>query len=289
MNASASDLAGLDERARDRAAVAVHDVDDARREGLGERAQERRLAERAVARQLRDDRVAHDQRRDQRRERLVERVVERPHAQHDPERRAADLGEDARARRETPGGAVDLLQRLDRVEDVLDRAVELLLGVAACLADLPHQQPHRLLADLLHARRERLHGLDPGANAHRRPAAAPVVPRGDGGVKGGEGLLRRERGVRTHAPPLDPPGRFDTDGRGHLAGLAGPAAQLAADEVQRAVRVYPATRGEIGRLRHVLDPGEERFDARPNVLHRHGLLPRVAAVRKACSIPNSSR
>ena len=204
MNASAARSPRLDEGPGHGAAVAVHDVHDAAREGVGEGLQQRGLAEHPVPRQLGDDGVAHDQGRDERRERLVQRVVERAHAEHRPERRAADLGEDAGARREAAGRAVHLLQALDGVADVLDRPVELLLRVGARLADLPHEEAHRLLAHLLHAGDEGEHRVDACAHAHRRPRPPAVVPRPHRRVERRERLLACQRGVRAHAAALDP-------------------------------------------------------------------------------------
>ncbi len=151
------------------------------------------MEESAEPRRLEDDGVPHDQRGDQRREGLVERVVERPHAEDDAERGAAHLRRDSLLDREARGRPVEVLQRLDRVADVVDRPVELLAGVGEALADLPHQEADDLLAVLPHPARKLLHAADPPLDRHRGPGAAPEVPRLHGRLEDLERLVGAER------------------------------------------------------------------------------------------------
>ena len=66
----------------------------------------------------------------------------RTEVQHDAERAAADLGDDAAIALERGLGVAELLGRLDGGDDVVDCAVEFLFGVCLDLADLPHEDAH---------------------------------------------------------------------------------------------------------------------------------------------------
>ena len=168
-------LAGIQQARHDHRAAAVHGVDDALRKGAAERLEQRMEQQRAVPRRLEHHGVAHDQRRDQRGEGLVERIVVRPHAQHDAERGAPDLPDRAFDDVEARVAVVELLQGLDGRPDVVDRAVELLLGVGLALADLPHDQAHHLLPARDHLAREVLHAGDALGDRHGRPDAPALI------------------------------------------------------------------------------------------------------------------
>ena len=125
---------------------------------------------------LKHDGVAHEQRRDQRRERLVQRIVVRTHAQHHAERRAADLPDralDDHGKART--AVVEILQRGERLPDVVDGPVKLLLE-SARLLPISHmiscETDALLRHHLLH---EILHAVDAIGDRHRRPLAAPAV------------------------------------------------------------------------------------------------------------------
>lgn len=57
--------------------------------------------------------------------------------------------------------AVKLFQGIDRVADVLDRAVELLLGIDAGLGDFPHEEPHDLRTRSHHPERKVFQATNP--------------------------------------------------------------------------------------------------------------------------------
>jgi len=102
---------------------------------------------------------------------------------HNSHRHAADLAERALLQLETAGAAVQLLQRMNGVDDVVAGAIELLFGILEVLADLPHQQLDHRLALLAHARQEGLHMGDALSHTHGWPGAAAVIVSGDGGVQ----------------------------------------------------------------------------------------------------------
>ena len=265
------DVARLHERAGHGAPVAVDDVDDAAAGRRRRRPQQRGLAEHAVPRQLDHDGVAHDQRRDQRRERLVQRIVERAHAEHHAERRAADLGEDARVRREAAGRAVDLLQRLDRVARCTATVRSNSFSrVGAALADLPHEEAHRLLA----------HRAMPATKARTASTRAPTRMVGHGprpwshartAASSAESASSRvSAACGPMRPALDPAVHRDAHRRGDLARRARPAPHLAVHEVKRAVRVDAPAGGEVGRGGHVQEAGDERVESGADVGRGHG-------------------
>ncbi|MNP02672.1 hypothetical protein D3C76_945320 [compost metagenome] len=183
------DLAAGHQRADGVAALAVDDVDHPRREAVAERFQQRADQQHAELGRLEHHGVAHDQRRDQGSEGFVQRVVVRAHAQRHAHRHAADLAEGALFQFEAAGAAVQFLERLDGVDDVVAGAVELLLGVLEVLADLPHQQLHHRLALFAHAGEECLDVLDALGHAQGRPQALAVVVGCDCRIQ------RRQRGV----------------------------------------------------------------------------------------------
>ena len=177
------DLARCEHVRHDHRARRIDRVDHALRERVAECLEQRLEQQRAVLGRLEHDGVAHQQRGDQRREGLVQRVVVRPHAQHDAERRAADLPDRALGDHEARVRVVELLQRIDRLQHVGDGAVELLLRIGEALADLPHDQVHDKLALRNHPLDEILHARDALLDLHRRPLAAAGVVRAHGGVE----------------------------------------------------------------------------------------------------------
>ena len=136
-------FAGVQQAGHDHRATSIHHVDHALREGVLEGLEQRMEQQGAEPRRLEHHGVAHDEGRDQRGEGLVERIVVRSHAQHDPERGAPDLPDRAFDDQEARVAVVEFLQGVDGGADVVDGAVELLLGVRLGLADLPHDQIRR--------------------------------------------------------------------------------------------------------------------------------------------------
>ena len=138
--------------------------------------------------------------------------------------------------------------------DVGDGAIELGLGVLAPLGDLPHEEPHDLLAHRAHAGEQLLHARDASGDGQRRPRAASLIPGAPGRRQGGERL----GGVELRQPAEDgalqlavaiPAHRREDIGAG-----AGPGADLAVDEVAHVeprgvdARGLGGRRGEGGRV-----------------------------------------
>ena len=182
------DAAGGDKRADDRSPLAVDRVDDPWWKGRGEGGEERLEEEDAVLRRLEDHRVAHDERGDERCEGLVEGIVVGAHAERDAQGGAAHLGHDPLHLLEARAGPVELLDRRERVADIRDGAVKLLLAVGAALADLPDKRLDDALADGDHQVEKPLHAADPRCHRHRRPDPTPLPPRGRGSRKRFEGF-----------------------------------------------------------------------------------------------------
>ena len=120
------DLAAGHQRADGLAATPVDDIDHPGREAVAKRLQQRANQQHAELGRLEHHGVAHDQRRDQRGEGLVQRVVVRPHAQGHAQWGATDLAEGALFQLEAAGAAVQVLEGVDGVDDVVAGAVEFL-------------------------------------------------------------------------------------------------------------------------------------------------------------------
>ena len=228
------DVAALHQRPDDHAAFAVHRVDDAWRKGGRKGVEQRRVQQHAVPGRLENDGVAHQQRRNQRGEGLVEGVVVGPHAQHHAQRTAADLRDEPLLDGEARRGAVELLERLHGVPDVLHRPVEFLPRIGQRFPDLPHQQPHHFVADGDHARDEALESANAFGHRHARPRpGAMVIRRLRRGERRARGVRRHER-VMAQRVRLQPRGAADAHGREHFLARTVPFADLAVDQVARA-------------------------------------------------------
>ena len=95
---------------------------------------------------------------------------------------------------------VELLQSLDGRPDVIDRSVELLLGIGLALADLPHEEANHLLPASDHLVCEVLHAGYAVCDRHGRPdTSALIVSR----HCRGQGLLCLRLCPNGIAPELD--------------------------------------------------------------------------------------
>ena len=220
------DAAGGDQRRHDRFPLAVDRVDDAGRKSLGEGGEKRLEEEDAVLRRFDDHRISHDERGDERREGLVEGIVEGAHAERDPQGGAAHLGHDPLHLLKTRPGPIELLDRRERVADVGDGAVKLLLAVGAALADLPDKRLDDALADGDHQAEKSLHAADPRRHRHRRPDPTSLPPGGRSGSNRlvSLGLTEEREGAERRRRPSGEHRRED------VAHRPVPATKLPADE-----------------------------------------------------------
>ncbi len=207
-------------------------IDHALWKCTAERFEQWREQQRAVLGRFEHDRVAHQQRRNQRGEGFVQRIVVRPHAQHDPERGTADLTDRAFDDDEPGVVVVEVLQRGDRLLDVVDGTVEFLFRVGETLPDLPHDQLGNRAPLRDHLPDEVLHALDALGDRHRRPFAATAVVCCDGRIQ-----RRVALGFPHHRIAADLDllqlviGQSDADGREDSLALAVPASEFAIDEI----------------------------------------------------------
>ncbi|MCY1397891.1 hypothetical protein D9M71_129110 [compost metagenome] len=120
-------------------ATAIDHIDDTGREAVAESFQQRTDEQHAEFCRLEHHGVAHDQCRNQSGEGFVERIVVGAHAQGDAQRHTTDLAQGVLFQLETAGASVELLERVDGVDDVIAGAVEFLFRILEVFADLPHQ------------------------------------------------------------------------------------------------------------------------------------------------------
>ncbi|MNS24758.1 hypothetical protein D3C72_566320 [compost metagenome] len=247
------DLAAGHQRAHRFPATAVDDVDHPRREAVTEGFEQRPNQQHAELGRLEHHGVAHDQRRDQRGEGFVQRVVVWPHAQGHAQWCTADLAQRALFQLEAAGAAVEVLEGVDGVDDVVAGAVEFLFRILEVLADLPHQQLDHGLALFTHACQEGLDVLDALGHAHVRPGATAFVVGLHGGIEGGErGVGIEQRGAAQHYLMLIV-AFLEPDRAAHRGQGAVPAPELAVHQI---VALFQGGFQAPG-FRDVLGAGEE--------------------------------